>query len=60
MFHILVQACLTEKQLKFGLNWKTIVLCCVWLAKASIDVVWLPQASIEEFLGHKNVKHLVG
>ena len=25
MFHILVQACLTEKQFKFGFNRKTIV-----------------------------------
>ena len=49
MFHILLQVCLTEKQFKFGFNRKTIVFCCVWLSKASIDVVWLPQASIDEF-----------
>ena len=53
MFHILLQACLTEKQFKFGFNRKNncfcVVFCCVWLSKASIDVVWLPQASINEF-----------
>ena len=40
MFHILVHASLTEKQL---------FLCCVWLSKSSIDLVWLPQASIDKF-----------
>ena len=48
MFHILVQACLTEKQFK-SLAEKQLFLCCVSLSKASIDVVWLPQASIDEF-----------
>ena len=38
-----------------------VAFCCVWLSKASIDVVCLPQALIDEFSGHKNVmKHLVG
>ena len=61
MFHILVQAFLTEKQLKFGFNQKTIVFCVVFdslkLLSTLFDSLKLRLAN---FSGHKNVKHLVG
>ena len=54
MFHILMQACLTEKQFKFGFNQKTIV--SVWFFVV-FDSLKLQSTN---FSGHKNVKHLVG
>ena len=49
MFHILVQARLRKNNSKLALTEKHLFLCCVWLSKALMDVVWLPQAPIDDF-----------
>ena len=38
-----------KNNLNLALTKKQLFLCCVWLFKASIDIVWLPQTSIDEF-----------
>ena len=49
MFHILVQACLTEKQLKFSFNRKTVVfVLCLTLQSFNRHCL-TPQASIDDF-----------
>ena len=64
MFHVLVQACLTEKQFKFGFNRKTIVfvLCYVVFDSPKLQSTLFDYLKLRltNFSGQKNVKHLVG
>ena len=60
MFHILVQACLTEKQFIFGFNRKTIFFVVFDSLKLRSTLFDSLKLRLTNFSGHKNVKHLVG
>ena len=60
MFHILVQARLTEKQFKFGFNPRTIVFELFDSLKLRSTLFDSLKLCLTNFSGHKYVKHLVG
>ena len=66
MFHILVQACLTEKLFKFGFNRKNncfcVVLCFVVFDSLKLWSTLFDSLKLRlmNVSGHENVKHLVG